>query len=48
MEGVATELYAVLLLVQKDHVDPAVEFLRDAAKVTDEQLQSSFDRPGDE
>lgn len=44
----ATELYAVLRLVRTDHVDPAVEFLRDASKVTDEQLRSSFDRPGDE
>jgi len=45
---VATELYAVLLMVQTGYVAPGVDFLRDAATVTDEQLRSCFDRPGGE
>lgn len=42
---VATELYAVLKLVQNDYVRPAADYLRQAAKISGEQLRGDFDEP---
>ena len=45
---VATELYAVLVMVRTDYVAAGAGFLRDVATVTDDELESCFDRPVDD